>query len=70
GWDTVVRMLWGSSGCHRSDKGLSILQVIQTVLAASFGVRSEKDRECDFTRGSAQAFVIAGIMGTVLSCSR
>jgi hypothetical protein len=47
-------------------KGLSILQVVQSVLAASFGVQSNKNRERDFVRGSAKAFIIAGIIGTIL----
>ncbi|MSR15130.1 MAG: DUF2970 domain-containing protein [Gammaproteobacteria bacterium] len=47
-------------------KGLSILQVIQSVLAASIGVQSNKNRERDFSRGSAKAFIIAGVIGTVL----
>jgi Protein of unknown function (DUF2970) len=47
-------------------KGLSILQVIQSVLAASFGVQSEQNRERDFARGSAKTFIVAGIIGTAL----
>lgn len=47
-------------------KGLSILQVIQSVLAASFGVQSEKNRERDFTRGSAGTFIVAGLIGTAV----
>ena len=45
---------------------LSILQVAQSVLAASFGVQSARNRERDFTRGSARTFIIAGLVGTVL----
>lgn len=45
---------------------LSILQVIQSVLAASIGVQSDKNRERDFTQGSAKAFIIAGLIGTLL----
>jgi len=47
-------------------KGLSILQVVQSVLAASFGVQSDKNRERDFAHGSAKTFIIAGIIGTIL----
>jgi Protein of unknown function (DUF2970) len=47
-------------------KGLSILQVIQSVIAASFGVQSDKNRECDFSHGSAKVFIIAGVVGTLL----
>lgn len=45
---------------------LSILQVIQSVLAASLGVQTNKNRERDFKRGSARAFIIAGLLGTGL----
>ncbi len=45
---------------------LSILQVIQSVLAASLGVQSNKNRERDFKQGSAKVFIIAGLIGTVL----
>jgi hypothetical protein len=45
---------------------LSILQVIQSVLAASFGVQSNRNRERDFKQGSAKAFIIAGVVGTLL----
>lgn len=45
---------------------LSILQVAQSVLAASFGVQSARNRERDFSRGSARTFIIAGLIGTVL----
>lgn len=46
--------------------GLSILQVVQSVLAASFGVQSARNQQRDFTRGSARTFIIAGVIGTVL----
>lgn len=45
---------------------LSILQVIQSVLAASIGVQSDKNRERDFTQSSAKAFIIAVLIGTLL----
>lgn len=48
------------------EPGLSILQVIQSVLAASFGVQSGRNQARDFSRGSARTFIIAGLIGTVL----
>lgn len=45
---------------------LSILQVAQSVLAASFGVQSAQNRERDFSRGSAKTFIIAGLIGTLV----
>ncbi len=49
-----------------ANKSLSILQVIQSVLAAAIGVQSNQNRERDFTRGSAKTFIIAGLIGTVM----
>jgi hypothetical protein len=45
---------------------LSILQVVQSVLAASIGVQSTKNRERDFKQGSAKAFIIVGLIATML----
>ena len=49
-----------------ANKSLSILQVIQSVLAAAIGVQSNQNRERDFARGSAKTFIIAGLIGTVM----
>ena len=43
-----------------------ILQVIQSVLAAAFGVQTEAARKRDFTRGNPLAYIIGGIVFTVL----
>ena len=42
------------------------LQVAQSVLAAFFGVQSSRNRERDFSRGSARTFIIAGLIGTAI----
>lgn len=44
----------------------SILQTAQSVLAAAMGVQSHRNRERDFSQGSAKAYIIAGLIGTVL----
>lgn len=44
----------------------SIFQVVASVLAAGFGVQSEKNRQRDFAGGSAATFVMVGIIATVL----
>ncbi len=49
-----------------TDKPMSLLQVAQSVLAAFFGVQSNRNRERDFKGGSAKVFVIAGLIGTVI----
>jgi len=47
-------------------KGVSSLQVAQSVAAAAFGVQSSKNRERDFKEGRASQFIIAGIIFTAL----
>lgn len=44
----------------------SLLQVVKSVLAAAIGVQSEKNREVDFKQGSLSAYIIVGLIGTVL----
>lgn len=41
-------------------------QVVQSILAAAFGVQSEAARKRDFTRGSPLPYIIGGIVFTVL----
>lgn len=43
----------------------SILQTVHSVLAAAFGVQSNRNRERDFSHGSSRAFILAGLVGTV-----
>ncbi|HMM76656.1 MAG TPA: DUF2970 domain-containing protein [Gammaproteobacteria bacterium] len=47
-------------------KRVSLLQVAHSVLAALFGVQSERNRQRDFERGSGRTFVVAGLLGGVL----
>ncbi|RMG57077.1 MAG: DUF2970 domain-containing protein [Gammaproteobacteria bacterium] len=42
------------------------LASMKSVLAAFFGVQSNRNRERDFTRGRFHHFVIAGLLGTAL----
>lgn len=44
----------------------TLLQVIASVLAAGFGVQSEKNRKRDFQSGSAWNYAIVGVIATVL----
>ncbi len=45
---------------------LSILQVIQSVLAATMGVQSNRNRERDFKQGTPRVFIVAGLLATGL----
>lgn len=44
----------------------SLLHVVKSVLAAAIGVQSDKNREIDFKNGSLSAYVIVGLIATVL----
>ncbi len=44
----------------------SFLSTLQSVFAAAFGVQSQKKREEDFASGSPVAFIVAGILFTVV----
>ncbi|WAR44995.1 DUF2970 domain-containing protein [Methylomonas rapida] len=44
----------------------NLLHVVKSVLAAAIGVQSEKNREIDFKHGSLPAYIIVGLIGTVL----
>ena len=42
------------------------VKIIQSTLAAAIGVQSKKNRERDFEKGNAGAFIAAGIIFTAL----
>lgn len=44
----------------------SLLHVIKSVFAAIIGVQSEKNRELDFKHGSLPAYIIVGLIATLL----
>ncbi len=49
-----------------NDKPLSFREVLQSVLAAAFGVQSGKNRARDFSRGKPSHFIALGLMFTAL----
>jgi Protein of unknown function (DUF2970) len=51
---------------NASENRLNPLQVVRSVLAASLGVQSSKNRERDFKQGQAGVFIAAGIIFTLL----
>ncbi|MDD2761608.1 MAG: DUF2970 domain-containing protein [Methylomonas sp.] len=44
----------------------SLFHVIKSVLAAAIGVQSDKNREVDFKHGSLPAYIVVGLIGTIL----
>ncbi len=45
-------------------KGTGFFAVIQSTLAAAFGVQSQKNRQRDFNEGRPAHFIIAGLIAT------
>lgn len=57
----------GSDGKESNEKSrMGWFQVVGSLLAAAFGVQSQKNRERDFSHGDPKRFVITGIVLTVL----
>ena len=50
----------------KDSKGTGFWAVVQSVLAAGFGVQSSANKERDFTRGKLQHFIVGGIIGTLV----
>ncbi|WNB76284.1 DUF2970 domain-containing protein [Methylomonas koyamae] len=44
----------------------SLLHVVKSVFAAAIGVQSNKNREIDFQHGSLPAYLVVGLIATVL----
>ncbi len=42
------------------------MQTVQSVVAAAFGVQSQRKREQDFTTGSPMPYIVAGVLFTVV----
>jgi hypothetical protein len=51
---------------NRQEKEPGLLSHIGSVLAAFFGVQSDKARERDFTKGKPSTYIILGIVLTVV----
>ncbi|MCE2030117.1 DUF2970 domain-containing protein [Sessilibacter corallicola] len=45
---------------------LSFWQVLLSILAAAFGVQSQKNQERDFSRNRVVVFVVGGVLFTVV----
>ncbi|WP_373388425.1 DUF2970 domain-containing protein [Pseudomonas alcaligenes] len=51
---------------ENDDKPLTFREMLQSVLAAAFGVQSGKNRARDFSRGKPSHFIILGVLFTGL----
>jgi len=45
---------------------VSLFRVVMSVIAAMFGVQSEKNRHRDFSQGRPAAYIIVGILMTII----
>ena len=48
----------------KDDKPLTFREMLQSVLAAAFGVQSGKNRARDFSRGKPSHFIVLGVLFT------
>lgn len=48
------------------DRPLSFREMLQSVLAAAFGVQSGKNRARDFSRGKPSQFILLGVIFTAV----
>ncbi|GLZ87542.1 hypothetical protein Pres01_35930 [Metapseudomonas resinovorans] len=48
------------------DQPLTFREMLQSVLAAAFGVQSGKNRARDFSRGKPSHFIILGVLFTAI----
>lgn len=48
------------------ENDIGLFKVVLSVIAAMFGVQSDKNRERDFAKGRPAAYIIVGIIMTVL----
>ena len=44
----------------------SLLHVVKSVMAAFVGVQSEKNRQVDFKHGSLSAYIVIGLIATLV----
>tara|TARA_B110000503_G_C6967061_1_gene337616 strand:+ start:173 stop:421 length:249 start_codon:yes stop_codon:yes gene_type:complete len=54
------------TGTEEKKSRVGFRQILSSVFAAALGVQSSKNRDRDFKQGSAGAFLIAGLLFTVL----
>lgn len=50
----------------QQDRPLGLRQMLQSVLAAAFGVQSNRNRERDFRHGKPSHFILLGVLFTLL----
>lgn len=59
-------MIQGARDMNEPKQQVSLFRVVLSVFAAMFGVQSDKNRQRDFSHGRPAAYIIVGIVMTVL----
>lgn len=54
------------SNTNSDNKKPNLLSVVKSILAAGIGVQTEKNRQHDFENGNPLAFIMGGIIFTLL----
>jgi len=49
-----------------NERRVGLLEVLKSVLAAFFGVQSNRTRERDFTHGKPVHYILVGLLATVV----
>lgn len=49
-----------------SEKETNLFRVVLSVIAAMFGVQSNKNRERDFTKGRPAVYIVVGLIMTLV----
>jgi hypothetical protein len=60
----MARFLLPEVDMEKDEKPLTLLEMLQSVLAAAFGVQSGKNRSRDFSRGKPSHFILLGVIFT------
>jgi hypothetical protein len=60
----MARFLLPEVNMEKDEKPLTLLEMLQSVLAAAFGVQSGKNRSRDFSRGKPSHFILLGVIFT------
>jgi len=55
-----------SNDNNKNTESVSFFQVFSSVLAAMFGVQTEKNRERDFNKGKLWHYVLGGLLFAVI----
>jgi len=65
-WLNAPSIIFYHSSNYKNMTKPNLLHVVKSVIAAVVGVQSDKNREVDFKHGSLSAYLIVGLIVTLL----